>query len=62
MNLSKAFDTLNHVFFIAKLHVHGFGNNRLTLRKKWSFPLRILSVNVAKFAVISKYKNKKNNS
>ena len=31
MNLSKALDTINHDFLIAKLHAYGFSNDSLKL-------------------------------
>ena len=31
MDLSKAFDTINHDLLVAKLHIHGFGNDSLKL-------------------------------
>ena len=31
MNLSKAFDTINHDFMLAKLKAYGFSNNALDL-------------------------------
>ena len=31
MDLSKAFDTINHELLIAKLHAHGFSKEALTL-------------------------------
>ena len=35
MDLSKAFDTLNHDLLIAKLHAYGFGKNALKLIKSY---------------------------
>ena len=35
MNLSKAFDTINHDLLIAKLHVHGFSKESLKLIKSY---------------------------
>ena len=35
MNLSKAFDTLNHGLLIAKLHAHGFSEESLQLIKSY---------------------------
>ena len=35
MDLSKAFDTLNHDLLIAKLHAYGFGKNSLSLVKSY---------------------------
>ena len=31
MELSKAFDTINHDFLVAKLHTYGFSNDSLKL-------------------------------
>ena len=43
MNLSKAFDTLNHDLLIAKLHAYGFQHDALKLlysylSKRWAEP------------------------
>ena len=35
MDLSKAFDTLNHDFLIAKLHAYGFSEESLQLIKSY---------------------------
>ena len=35
MDLSKAFDTINHDFLIAKLHVYGFSKESLKLIKSY---------------------------
>ena len=35
MDLSKAFDTLNHDLLIAKLHVHGFQHDALKLLRSY---------------------------
>ena len=35
MDLSKAFDTLNHDLLIAKLHAYGFSRNALMLIKSY---------------------------
>ena len=35
MDLSKAFDTLNHDLLIAKLHAYGFDTNSLSLVKSY---------------------------
>ena len=35
MNLSKAFDTLNHGLLIAKLHAHGFSEESFQLIKSY---------------------------
>ena len=35
MDLSKAFDTLNHDLLIAKLHVYGFSKSALMLSKSY---------------------------
>ena len=36
MDLSKAFDTLNYDYLIAKLHAHGFSGESLQLIKNCS--------------------------
>ena len=36
MDLSKAFDTINHNLFIAKLHAYGFDKNALKLIKSYT--------------------------
>ena len=35
MDLSKAFDTLDHDLLVAKLHAYGFSNNALRLIKSY---------------------------
>ena len=35
MDLSKAFNTLNYDFLIAKLHAYGFSEESLKLRKRY---------------------------
>ena len=35
MDLSKAFDTMEHDLFIAKLYAYGFDNNSLRLIKSY---------------------------